>query len=421
MAGLRGFALKAGQSFRNYNFRLFWTGQLISQCGTWMQSVAQAWLVLEIAHSPVALGTVTALQFLPITLGSMMASVLVDRIPKRRLLAITQTAALIQASLMAALYASGHIQLWHIYLLALFLGCTNALDAPTRQSFVMELVGRESLVNAVGLNSAIQSGSRLVGPAIGGLVIATLGLTVCFAANAVSFLAVLLCLALMRPADFYAVAERAPRQPGNYWRELLAGARFVFRDPELAGLVLVLTTLGVFGFNYATMIPLFATQGLGLGPEGFGLLQAAVGVGALVAAISLAGSERPATWRILAAGACFGILQLSSSQARWFPLAMLLVAGFACCGTFFSMSSNSTLQLRSPDNLRGRVMGLYTTLVMGATPLGALLTGLLAKAAGIRWTMFTWGSLCLTASLLGLAYTATLARRTSVEYSVQPR
>jgi MFS family permease len=396
------------RAFRTYNFRLFWFGQLISQCGTWMQSVAQAWLVLQLDHSPVALGTVTALQFLPITCGSFFASVFVDRLPKRRLLMCTQSAALLQAAALAVLSATGLIQLWHVYLLALMLGCINALDAPTRQSFVMELVGRDTVVNAVGLNSAIQSGSRLIGPAIGGVVIGAWGLTVCFTANAASFLAVLIGLALMRPAELHAQAS-ASRPVGRIARELAEGLRFVFGDRELAGLVLVLATLGTFGFNYSTVIPLFATDGLGLGPEGFGLLSAGVGVGALAGALSLAGAERPELRRILLAAACFGALLLSASLAPWFALAWLLVAGFACCGTLFSMSSNSTLQLRSPDALRGRVMGLYTTLVMGATPLGALLTGLLAKAAGIRPTMLTWGAICLAAAVLGLAARRRLA------------
>ncbi|HLQ33443.1 MAG TPA: MFS transporter, partial [Chloroflexota bacterium] len=341
------------RAFHNYNFRLFWFGQLVSQCGTWMQSVAQAWLVLQIAHSPVALGTVTALQFLPITLGSFFASLLVDRLPKRRLLLITQSAALTQATILAVLALSGHIQLWHVYLLALFLGCVNALDAPTRQSFVMDLVGRETLVNAVGLNSAIMNSARLFGPALGGIVIAAWGVSVCFTLNAVSFLAVLVALTLMRPAEFH--TQRYPRPPqrerarervpGNaVFAELAEGVRFVWGDPELAGLIIVLAGLGIFGFNYSTMIPLFATDGLQLGPEGFGLLSAGVGVGALAAAVGLAGSGRPSYRAILIAAVTFSLLLSAASLAQWFPLAWLLVAAFSFTASLFTMSSNSTLQ-----------------------------------------------------------------------------
>src|SRR5579884_4160877 len=172
------------RAFESYNFRLFWFGQLVSQCGTWMQSVAQAWLVLDIARSPVALGTVTALQFLPITCGSFFASVLVDRVPKRRLLLLTQSAALLQATLLAVLTATEQVQLWELYLLALLLGCVNALDAPTGQAFLFELVDREYVVNAVALRSAVMNSARLVGPALGGLAIAAWGVATCFGLNA---------------------------------------------------------------------------------------------------------------------------------------------------------------------------------------------------------------------------------------------
>src|SRR5579884_658167 len=390
------------RAFESYNFRLFWFGQLVSQCGTWMQSVAQAWLVLDIARSPLSLGTLTALQFLPITCGSFFASVLVDRVPKRRLLMFTQSSALAQAAALALLAATGHIQLWHVYLLALLLGCVNALDAPTRQSFVMELVGREALVNAVGLNSAIMNSARLFGPALGGVVIAAWGVAACFAINAVSYLAVLIALALMR------LSSPSPRREGagervHFFADLSDAVRFVFSHRDLAGLTVMLAGLGVFGFNYSTVIPLFATQGLQLGPEGFGVLSAGVGVGALAAAVTMAGAARPAYRGIVLAGSAFSLLLAAAALAGWFPLALVLVAAFSGAGTLFTMSSNTTLQLRSPDALRGRVMGLYTTLVMGATPLGALCTGLLAKAAGIRVTMLTWAGVCLLAIALGLA------------------
>ena len=389
------------QAFHSYNFRLYWFGLLVSQIGTWMQSVAQAWLVLQLDPSPLGLGTVTALQFLPITFGSFLASVLADRIPKRRLLFATQSAALTQAVVLAVLAASGQIQLWHVYVLALSLGCINAVDAPARQAFLPELVERENLVNAVGLNAAVNNSARLVGPAVGGLAIAAWGVPTCFGLNAVSFLAVLAGLALMRPTELPAGLRRRAR--GSMPAELAEGLRFVRGDPELAGLVIALAGLGIFGFNYSTVIPLFATGGLGLGPEGFGLLQASVGVGSLAAAVGLAGAGHPRLVRTLVAGAAFGVLEIGASQAGWFPVALVLVAGFAFVGTWFSMSSNSMLQLRSPEALRGRVMGLYTTLVMGATPPGALLTSVLANAVGIRLTMLTWGSVCVAAVVLGYA------------------
>lgn len=380
-------------------FRRFWIGQLVSQGGTWMQSVAQAWLVLQLTGSPFALGVVTALQFLPITGGSMVAGVLVDRFPKRRVLLLTNGLAMLQAAILAVLAATSLLQLWQLYVMALMLGCINAVDAPARQAIVSELVDRDHLVSAVGLNAATQSGSRLVGPAVGGLVIAAWGVATCFALNALSFLAVL--VALLGLPDRTAPSGARGRSARQVPRELAEGLRFVFGDPRLAGLIVALTGLGIFGFNYSTVLPLLATQGLQLGPEGLGFLSAASGAGALVSALGLAGSGRPALAPLFLAAGSFGVLLAAASRAEWFPAALLLVALFSCVGTWFSMSSNSVLQLHAPDALRGRVMGLYTTLVMGATPLGALLTSMLATVAGIRATMLAWGVICVLAAFAG--------------------
>jgi hypothetical protein len=257
-------------------------------------------------------------------------------------------------------------------------------------------------VNAVGLSSAVNNSARLVGPALGGLVIAAWGVTTCFSLNAVSFLAVLVGLALMRPSELLAAPVRRVR--GSMPRELAEGLRFVRGDRELAGLMIPLAGLGIFGFNYSTVIPLFATEGLRLGPEGFGLLSAGVGVGALAAAVGLAGASTPTFGRTLLVGGSFGLVEIAASLAGWFPAALVLVAAFSCCGTWFSTSVNSTLQIRAPEALRGRVMGLYTTFVMGATPPGALLTSLLATAMGIRVTMAVWGGIGLLAVLLGFLH-----------------
>lgn len=390
------------RAFEHRNFRLYFFGQLLSQVGTWMQSVAQAWLVLEIAPSPVALGTVTALQFLPITFGSFFASVVADRFPKRTVLLWTQGAALVQALLLTVLAATGRAELWHVYVLALALGCINAVEAPTRQAFVMDLVGREHLVNAVALNGAVHHGSRLVGPAVAGVAIAVWGVAVSFGLNALSFLAVLTALVLMRPSEM-AVSQR-PARRGPLLAELLEGLRFVRGERELAALGIALAGLGIFGFNYLTVVPLFATRGLGLSSAGFGVLSASVGVGALLASVVMAGAGRQSYGRAMLAAACFGLLLMASALAQGLPMAMLLVGAFGGSGTWFSQAANSLLQLRAPEALRGRVMGLYTTVVMGATPLGALLTSLLADMVGIRWTMIAWGGVCLLTTGLSVAY-----------------
>jgi MFS family permease len=388
-------------AFRNYNFRLYFSGQLISQVGAWMQKIGQAWLVLQITHSPIALGTVAALQFLPILCGSLFASVLVDRVPKHRLLLVTQTLALVQAVVLAGLTVTGYIQLWHIYLLALFLGIVNALDSPARLAFIMELVGRENVVNAVGLNSAMNNGARLFGPALAGVTIAIWGVGNCFVLNAISFLAVVIGLALMRPAEFQAVPERA-EQRKNVASEMGEGLRYIWGRPELVMVTISMAGLGTFGYNYNTVVPLLAESALHLGPDGFGLLMTAVGLGALIGAIGVAsGGRRPSSRRLLVAGAGFALAQVAVSVAPGFASAFALLAVMALCSMLFATSSNSILQLGSPDHLRGRVMGIYSTLLVGTTPIGSMLTGFMAAAFGIRETMATWGTLCLL--IVGLA------------------
>ena len=390
-------------AFRSHNFRLFFAGQLISQAGSWMQKVGQAWLVLELTHSPFALGTVVSLQALPILCGTLFAGVIVDRVPKHRLLVITQSAALIQAGLLAWLTASGGIQLWQIYILAALLGTINAFDNPGRLAFLMELVGRDKIVNAVGLSSAVENGARLLGPAFAGLVIAFWGVSVCFTLNAVSFLAVLTALLCMRRADFLALPALAGAR-----RRILAqlgeGLRFVFGVPELVTVLIVLAGIGCFGYNFNTIVPLLAEQGLHLGADGFGLLMSAVGIGAVVGAVAVSSMGPPNHKRILIAGMAFGAAELSLSRTPVFATAFLQLALMSFCGMVFSTSCNSMLQLRAPNELRGRVMGLYTMAMAGTSPIGALLTGTLTNAFGIRVTLAAWGSMCVLAALCALAY-----------------
>jgi MFS family permease len=390
-------------AFRGYNFRLFFAGQLVSQAGGWMQKVGQAWLVLELTHSPFALGTVVSLQALPILCGTLFASVIVDRVPKHRLLLITQALALVQASLLAWLTVSGSIQLWQIYVLAAFLGTINAFDSPGRLAFLMELVGREKVVNAVGLSSAVENGARLLGPAFAGLVIALWGVGVCFGLNAVSFLAVLTALLCMRRGDFLALP--APHHTGRrIVAQLGEGLRFVFGVRELVTVLIVLGGIGCFGYNFNTIVPLLAEQGLHLGADGFGLLMSAVGIGAVIGAVAVA-SMGPATHkRILIAGLAFGAVELTLSQTPVFATAFVQLAMLSFCGMVFSTSCNSMLQLGAPNELRGRVMGLYTMAMAGTSPIGALLTGTLTSAFGIRTTLAAWGSMCALAALCALGY-----------------
>ncbi len=389
-------------SFQNYNFRIYWFGQLISQAGTWMQTVGQAWLVLELTQSPVALGTVIALQTLPVLCIVLFAGVIVDRLPKHRVMLATQSVALVQSLILAILTATGHIQLWQIYILAATLGFVNAFDNPTRQSFVMELVGRENLVNAVGLNSAQFNSARLIGPAIGGVLIARWGVSVCFFINAISYLAALTALLKLRPAEFHLTAET--RHRGRMLSELSEGIRFIKNTPRLLVVIILLSGLGCFGYNWNTVTPLLATDLLHSGATGFGLMVSALGIGSLGGAVMLAVRGRSSVHILFGAAIIFGVGYLAVGFVPWFGLSFVLFAILGFVGLTFSTSANTTLQLGSPDHLRGRVMGIFTLLMLGSTPIGSLVTGFLTASIGIQWAVATEASICLLAVALALTY-----------------
>jgi len=391
----------AFRSLRNYNFRLFWGGQLISQTGTWMQSVGQAWLVLDLSHSPLALGTVTALQTLPVLLFVLFAGVFVDRFPKRRLLLITQTTAMLQALLLAVLVSTGAVQLWHVYLLAFLLGAVNALDNPTRQSFVIEMVGREDLVNAVALNSMLMNSARIVGPAVGGLLIAWVGVAGCFYLNAGSFLAVLAGLLLMKPH----LLRTSPRKPsGHVLGQLAEGLGYAVRTPTVFLIVILMGALGTFGYNFNTTLPLLARDALNADSAAFGALLSAMGVGSLIAALVVATAKEATVQRLFWGAAAFTVAIAAIAISRWYPVTLALMVPLGLASISFTTSANSRLQLTVPDALRGRVMSIYTLLFMGTTPIGGLFTGFLAEHLGIQWTLGIEASICGLGVAAGLLY-----------------
>ncbi len=388
-------------SLRSYNYRLYWSGQLVSLVGTWMQRMGQAWLVLDLSGSPAALGQVTALQFLPLLCFSLFGGVIVDRLPKRRLMIATQSAALVQALVLTALVASGAIRLWEIYLLALVLGLTNALDNPARQAFVVELVGREQVANAIGLNSAVMNSARLVGPALAGLVIARWGVGVCFALNAVSFLAVLIGLLLMDEGRMYA---QPTRLRGRVLSQIGEGVRYVLHTPEAVFVIIAVGGLSTFGYNFNIVIPILARTGLHVGATGFGLMMSSLGVGSLCGALWAASRGR-ADRRLMMTGAvAFAALFLAVAGSSWFGLTLALLAPLGFASLVFSTSSNTLLQLLAPDDLRGRVMSFYTLMMAGTTPIGSLVTGYLASSLGVRTAIGIEALLCGFAVACALVY-----------------
>ncbi|GAC1448194.1 MAG: MFS transporter [Ktedonobacterales bacterium] len=389
-------------SLRHRNYRLYWYGQMISLVGTWMQSVGQAWLVLELTHSPWQLGLVGALQFLPVLLFSLFGGVFADRWPKRRVLLWTQAAAMTQALLLWALSATGAVQLWHVYALALLLGLTNSLDQPARSAFVIELVGRADLPNAVALNSSLANLARIVGPGLGGLIIAASGVTTLFLLNALSFLAVMVSLALIKRRELHAQAPQRSTAPAplSTWRSLREGVGYVWNTPAVLWVILVVGLVLLFGANFSVVLPLFATDVLHVGAVGFGMLSAALGAGALLAALWLAWSnQKPTTHRMLIGMLVFGVLEAAFAVSHLYLLSPALIASVGAAEAVFGTLAITLLQTIAPDHLRGRVTSVYILCFTGSIPLGYLLAGWLSGLYGASMALL----ICALLSLLVVA------------------
>lgn len=379
------------RALRVRNYRLFWIGQLISLTGSWMQTTAQSWLVLQLTGSAFALGLVTTLQFLPIMLLSLFGGVITDRFAKQRVILVTQIAALAQAAIFGTLVATGAIQLWHVYVLAAIQGTVNAIDNPARQAFVPELAGREYLVNAVALNSMLFNGARIVGPALAGLIIARVGIAPTLYANALSFVAVIAVLLLMNPREF---AASAPRGDGAVGERLAEGLRYVWQTPSVLLIMIVVAAIGTFGYNFSVVLPLLAGFVLRTSAEGFGWLSAFLGIGSLLAAITTAYTREITPRRLLLGSAAFSVLLGAVAFSTSFALSAVLLVALGFAGITFATTANSLLQLTVPDELRGRVMSLYILLFAGSTPIGGFLIGTLSDIIGVSWTLFVCAVLC---------------------------
>ena len=374
-----------GASLRQRNFRLFWFGQMISLTGSYMQSIGQTWLVLELTHSAFQLGLVGALQALPVLLFALVGGVLADRWPKRLVLFCTQAAAMIQALLLWALIATGTVQLWHVYVVALLLGLTNCLGRPTGQAFVVELVGRADLPNAVALNSSLSNLTRIVGPGLGGVIIAVSGVASLFLLNALSFIAVLAALALINSRDLHAQAPRHTNAGARQttWQSLREGVDYVRNTPAVSLVILVVGLVLLFGSNFNVVLPFFATGVLHAGATGFGFLSGASGVGSLIASLWLAWrNQKPTITRVLIGALVFGVLEAVFAVSRIYPLSLALIASVGGAEIVFTTLAVTMLQTVAPDHLRGRVMSVAILFFDGSLPLGYLLMGWLAGRYG---------------------------------------
>jgi MFS family permease len=389
-------------AFRHRNYRLFWFGQLISVTGTWMQTLAQSWLVLSLTSSALLLGLVSVFQFAPVLLFGMVAGVVADRIPKRNLLVMTQSISMVLAAILATLVATDRVQLWHVYALALGLGIVNAFDMPSRQAFVADMVGKDDLPNAIALNSSLFNAARIVGPALAGLLLATLGAAFCFGINAVSYLAVIAGLLMMR------LTTPAAAVRGRGLNQLREGLSYVRSTPAILQPVLLVGLVATFGMNFNVWIPLLAKQEFGGGAGAFGLLMASSGAGSLLGALSLAFVVRSVQrWMVFVAAAAMGIfnlaLALAGAEAVAIPLAMFILALVGFASTTMMAMANTTVQTSSPDELRGRIMSVYMTVFAGTAPFGAVFAGLVANRYGAPVSVAVGGTVTLAAvALIGL-------------------
>jgi MFS family permease len=388
-----------GRAFRYRNYRLFFAGQLVSLIGTWTQSVGQTWLVYRLTGSALLLGTVTFCQQTPVFLFATVGGSVADRLPRRSVLVATQTAAMTLALVLAALTLRGAVRVGHILVLASLLGVVNAFDIPTRQSFVVEMVGRDDLMNAIALNSSMVNGARIIGPAIAGFAVQAFGEGWCFLVNGVSFTAVIAGLLAMR--DLPASPDQGgPRESAI--RRIKEGFRFVGGERRVRELLVLFAVAALAGMPYSTLMPLFASQVLHGDARTLGSLMGATGLGALVGTLGLAARQRiGGTDRlIMAACAVFGtmLVLFALSKVLWLSMALLVPMGGAM---MTQMSATNTLvQTITPDALRGRVMAIWAMIFMGFAPFGALLAGWLATVIGPSRTLAMGGGVCVTAAVL---------------------
>ncbi len=401
---LRNLALPNGFSaLKHRNYRLYFFGQAVSVTGTWMQSLAMSWLVLTLTTSAIKLALVNVLQFAPTLVFGLLAGVLADRVPKRGLLVVTQSIAALCSATLAILIWLDQIDLWHIYVLALIVGINNSFDMPARQAFVSEMVeDRADLPNAIALNATLFNMGRLVGPALAGLVLGVFGVGVCFAIDALSYLAVIASLLMMHIAPVAKVIRRA-----NPLDSLREGLAYVRATPVIGYLVIFAGLVGVFGVNFNVWMPLLAKQQLDTGPAGFGLLMSSLGVGALVGALSLAfRSTGASVERMVVTGLVLGLgevlLGVVTDLAPSLILAMLIsaIVGYGLTSTM--AMANTVVQSTAPDELRGRVMSVYIMVSTGVAPLGALLAGAVANAANTSVSILL-GGIITTLSAIWLA------------------
>jgi len=382
-------------AFRHRNYRLFFTGQLVSLIGNWVNSTAEGWLVYQLTGSTALLGVVAAASTGPMLVLSTWGGWIADRHPKRSVLVVTQLVSLLLSLLLAVLVWSGHIQPWQIITMAALGGVVMAFDMPARQSFVIEITSREDLKNAISLNSSMVNGARIIGPSVAGVLMARWGVGLCYFVDAVSFLAVIAGLLAMRLPTHVRKTHA-----GSGWDHALGGFRYVWNNPRALTILSLFAVVGIFGWSYSVLMPAFARDILGLGEKAYGGLLAASGVGALCGALSITAiSERFAPRKLALGGIwIFSVMLILFALNRSFYLALPLLAGAGFGMMLFLSTSNSALQTSVPDEMRGRVMGIWALIFGGMMPFGSLEAGVLARVVGVPTTMIIGAVICALAA-----------------------
>jgi MFS family permease len=386
---------------RHRNYRLFFSGQLASVCGTWMQNVAMYWLAIQLAppgSRGLAVGLVSICRFGPFTVLGLLAGVVTDRFDNRRTVIVTQAAQMVLSAILAAITLLGHAQLWQLYAIAALTGTALVFDSPSRQNLTFRMVGREELPNAIALNSSLVNTARIFGPAVAGVVIASFGAGWAFAINAASFLAVLAALLAMRTGELFPLESR---ERPTVWRGTRDGFRYARRSTTVKVVLAMMVVFASVCFNFSILLPLLAKQTLDAGPRSLGILSASFGVGALLGALLSAGFAQ-ARWRVLlVAAGSFGLAELLIAPAQSLSLAAALL--FVCGLSFaaYTATANTKIQLSTPDHLRGRVLGLYFYAWNGLSPFGALLVGWLCDRGGTPLAFTVMGLCALAATIAG--------------------
>ncbi len=398
-------------SLRHRNFRLFFGGQLISLIGTWMQNTAQGWLVYDLTGSKILLGVVAAVGSTPMMLFSIWGGSVADRYSKRRIVLCTQVSLMVFAFVFAGLVSNGRIRTWHILVLAALGGCALAFDMPARQAFMVEMTSREDLINAISLNSSIVNGARVVGPSVAGLLMARVGIAMCFFLNGLSFLAVIASLRLMRLPRFV-----PPRRSTSAWAHAGEGFSYVWRQRRMRTLLILFAVVGIFGWSYSVLMPAFARDVLKVGQARYGVLLSANGIGALLGALTVATIGSHVNRRVLVLGGLWFfsamLLILAWVQNYYVALLVLALAGWGML-LFFS-TTNTLLQTSASNEMRGRVMGIWTLVFGGTTPFGGLEAGTVSHYLGVRWAVSIGALVC---ALAGLVVCLTVQERPSAEAS----